>query len=389
MNRMTTTTWVEADHTRDKQSGRFARDLTFPDISLDSADFDLATFMQEPPTTPAPLTLHQPVIYTNVNGDDEHALIVGFTEHGWPSLVTRTPGTLNDTDDFEFTVDPRYVGPDLDVSPDLVRRQTAAATNGADVARKLTDMDAAGINAYLGSLRVRDRLNVDGRGDRERTFEMNVNEASRALDDLVARDLMSHEMHAWTDVDGYSGQPQEFVDVANTFEDEGHTVARAVILGAMIDSYGPWADKSNVDTDSLSEVIDDAKDLAERMAASRTASEAIDAEVNQVTLDESDRVFGEQVRNLPVRKAASFERARTVVATAFAALSDNDLLDWEQKEWLKDVDEDEDDAKLVRAAGQAAILRHFQEETAVSDKHLDLIDGIYKAAITKWAKSVA
>lgn len=393
---MTTTIapFREADVLRDV-AGKFSgKAQTAPELTLEPAsEFDLATFMQEPPTEPVPFEILQPVIYTDVAGEDVHGTIVGFTDDGWPTLMDRTRGTLSETGDIKFTVDPRYVRPDDEVSLDAVRRQRNGLAAGIEAATQLAalpDEETIGIDSYINSLHVRDRLSVDGRKDWAETYMDTRRQGERALDDLVHRDLLNWEAASWTNLEGGSAAPQEFEDVSNAFDSEGFVVARGALTAKMLDSFGEWTHIDGDTSANLTAAVDGGRELGNRMRESGSATEPIDTEVDAVGLNDAEKVFGGHVAGLPARKGAAYRKAVEAANTAFDALARYNLLDPDQRTWTKGRGSaTTDDAILVRAAGQAAILRHFQPETGLGDAQLDAISTVFDGAVKKWAKSAA
>lgn len=398
MKIMTTTSapFREADVARDVAGKFTGKDQSAPELTLSTDDFDLATFMQEPPATPEPFAVLQPVVYTNVDGEDVYGTIESINiveDTTYLTLRDRVRGTLSETGDDTLIVDARYARPDDEVSLDAVRRQAAglaAATESARELSKLPDIEVTGVDNYLNSLHVRDALEVDGRKDWADSYLVARNDAERALDDLVHRDLLTWEAASWVNLEGGAGCPQEFDDMSNAFDAEGWVVARAAVAGKMLDSYGPWAHTIDGTAKELNDATVTARALGHRIAESTGATDTIDTEVDAVGLDASDEVFGGHVRGLSQRKATAYRKAVHAADSAFGQLARYNLIDHEQKMWTTGpTDAKGDDAVLVRAAGQAAILRHYQPETGLTDEQLDTISSVFDGAVKAWAKKTA
>lgn len=388
----TSTLFREENVTRDA-AGKFAGPAhTAPEVAFGDT-FELATFLQEPPTEPEPFTTLQPVIYTTVDGEDAYGTVMGVTEHGWLDIVDRTPGTLGDTGDERTLVEPRYVRPDDDLPPGAALRQSTALDAALTCARNLTDLNDAergGMDSYQDSLEVRDALRVDGRSDWVREDLRVRNTVDRGLLDLARRDLLSWDALGWPNVET-SDAPDEFHRLSDAFGHNGWVTAQAEASATMLASYGDWA---HIDEDTLSDALAagrTARELGVRMSASTDAAGQVDAEVDAVGADAAERVFGGHVGTLPDAQATAYRDAASAASTAFDALDRSDLLGFDQRIWLTRyaADERSEHERLIRAAGQAAILRHFQPETGLTDEQLNAISDVFDGAVRSWSAEPA
>lgn len=392
----TTSTRVVPIQPRDAK-GRFgATDHTLPELTLDAdGDFDLATFMQAPPTEPAPFTLLQPVIYTGLGDEETHATVVGIDDEGYLQLLEREPGSFAEStyEDRTFTVDPRYVREDTDVSLEDIRRQgravEAAAQRAAELASSGT-WGTHGIDAYASSLQVRRWSLAEDKGAWERHQEI-AGRVDRAVSDLVQRELLAPQVESWLYLEGESGTPDEFNSASEAFDDDGRTLARTFVQAEALAEFKDFTALHSDDLDKVTAALQEARELGQRMELAESATAAVDDDVNAMTVDEAREVFGAAVEKLPVRKATAYRKACLAVTDAFDQLSNYSLISRnEHREWAYQPGHESDPgATLVRLAGQAAVLRHFKPETGLTDAQLDAISTVFDGAVKTYEKGIA
>jgi hypothetical protein len=388
----TTAPWDASLHPREA-TGKFdTKNQSAPELALDAADeFDLSSFMQEPPTAPEPFTLLQPVIYRNVDGEDEHAIITSISDDGFLVLTHRTPGTLNDTDDDEFAVDSRYVREDFDISRDAIRRQARGLSAALAVADEIThasQTERDGIDSYLDALAVRDELAVDGRTDWLASFRAAESNAQTALHDLSSRDLIAAEVESWAYLEGYG--PREFDQLTEAVDVDGVVVARGATQAAVLEEFGEWSMADEDDLTLLKTSLADARDLGARLAESRDAASEVDNSIDDLGED-APTVLAAAVNGLSQRKATSYRKALIAMNTAFSKLETRRLIGYENNVWSPNAlgASVEDGAVLGRAAGQAAILRHFQPETGLTDAQFAAVASVFDGAVKAHLKRTA
>lgn len=381
-------------------AGKFTgKDQSAPELTLDEAggsDFDMATFMQEPPAVAEPFTVHQPVIYTDVNGTDVYATITGFSSDGWPEIDERAEGTISEHTGDTRIVDPRYLREDTTLPLGATRMQREGLAAVDTFAASITDAtedEIAGIDAYQDSLRVRDMLKVDGRSDWDAERIRVNNSLSRATDHLIQNDMLSDNVSAAIEFDEYSPVSDKVRAATGRLSSDGQDIASRAARAELLTAYDGWGSIEADDVEAAKADFEAARDLGRRMAASANAHDAIDAEVEAVGLDECDQVFGGHVRKLAKTKATAYAKAEAAIDVAFTALADGpnrysyiDILNADQRAWARANSGEAEDVTLVRAAGQAAILRHFQPETGITDAELDTVTAVYQGAIKAWAK---
>lgn len=391
---MTTTSapFREADVLRDT-AGKFSgKSQSAPELTLND-NFDLAAFMQEPPTSPEPFTNLQPVVYRDIDGTDIHATIVGFEDNGYVRIAERTPGTLADCDDEDRLVDPRYLTEDLDISQDTLRRQQRGVDASIELAKQLTKAGrktAYGLESYTSSLHVRDQLKVDGRTDWADTHAGACRAADAALDDLSRRDLIIPAVASWTALSGESTSPKEFDKLREALGWESESVATGALQAKVLEQYEGISDISDADLDVLTRAVSEAASLGERMSDAVLAADEVNADADAIGPEAAAAIFPAHVEGISQRKKAAYRKAVGAVSEAFELLERFDLLDSKHQAWgrlsARSVNEE---AILTRAAGQAAILRHYQPETGLTDAQLDAISTVWDGAVAAHSKAAA
>ncbi|WP_040570481.1 hypothetical protein [Microbacterium sp. 77mftsu3.1] len=390
----------EHDVQRDVAGKFTGKDQSAPELTLDEAggsDFDMATFMQEPPTVAEPFTVHQPVIYTDIDGTDIYATVTGFSSDGWPEIDERAEGTINEHTGDTRVVDPRYLRADetLPTGATRLQRQGLAAVDTlAESISSASDEEIAGIDAFKDSLRVRDMLKVGGRSDWDAERTRIATALDRAVDHLTKNDILSDNAAFAIEFEDSKPAGGEKVQAASArLGIDGLALASVAARAQLLTAYDGWSVAEEEDVELAKANLEAGRDLGRRMAASANAHDAIDAEVEAVGLDECDRVFGGHVRKLAKTKAAAYAKAEAAIDVAFTALADGPnrysyigILNADQRAWAIANSSQDEDATLVRVAGQAAILRHFQPETGITDAELDTVTAVYQGAIKAWAK---
>lgn len=393
MMSMTTTSapFREADVLRDT-AGKFSgKGQSAPELTLGD-DFDLAAFMQEPPTVAEPFTPMQPVIYREANGEDVHASFVGTEDSGFVRIVERTPGTLGDTEDEVRIVDGRYLREDLDISVDTLRRQARGLDSATAFAREIAQRPASmlrGFDQYADALHVRDQLKVGGRTD-----HVEVNQAARravdnSVDDLARRDLAHRTTISWLYLDSDPDQPAEFRKAEDAVGDS-YEHLRAGLQAKFLTEFGDIADIGEGHVDIALDAINDACDLGERMDAAVLAADSVDADTDAIGAERAAAIFPAHVNGLSQRKKVAYRRAVGIVSEAFETLERYGLLDDAHRTYGRaSTSPASEEAILVRAAAQAAILRHYQPETGVTDAQLDAISAVWDGALAAHSKAAA
>ncbi len=365
-----------------------------PEVSFDAnGDFDMASFMIEPPATPEPFAAFQPVIYTDIDGNDVAATVISeYPDYpGWLVLDKREAGTIGDTEGVKFNVEARYVRPDDTVSMDAIRRQTAAyeaVTEFLDEVAKRGEEGNEGLNRYTAALEARDRI----QGTRARNdFDRAQNAAHRELMRLADSDILSRDVLALFEFEDQD-TVAAFRDAYAVIGYEGATAMQSVVYAKALEQYRGWVDEDVLE--DVAFIYDEAEELEAMRLSSLGSHGGVDDKVSKLSLDECIEEFGGHVKRQSKTRAAAYEKARANIDKAFEALYDAGLFNMDQQDWYdirkfevgRGEHGDSPAAGLVRAAGQAAILRHFQKLAKVSDKQLDIVEGEFEAAYTAWEK---
>lgn len=392
---MTTTTiapFREADVIRDT-AGKFSnKDQSAPELSLDG-DFTLASFMQEPPTVAEPFTLLQPVVYRDVDGTSVHASVVGVENDGFVLIAERTPGTLGDIDDDYRLVQERYLSEDLDISADTYRRQQRGVDAARALAREIATAKQSmrnGLDSYEAALEVRDHLKVDGRTDWAQSQRDSGRAVDAALDDLQRRDLIAPSVLSWTYLEGETGTPEEMDQLNEAVSFSGFPHARSALQAKVLEQYGDLAFIGDGHIERVNASLQDAFSLGERMSDAVLAADGVDADADAIGADAAAKIFPEYVSGLSQRKKNAYRKAIGAASEAFETLERYGLMDSHHHAWgewsTRPVSEE---AILTRAAGQAAILRHYQPETGLTDAQLDAISTVWDGAVDAYSKAAA
>jgi hypothetical protein len=390
----TTTTWDAALHPREA-TGRFdTKEQSAPELSLDDAsdDTDLSDFLQAPPTEAPGFAVLEPVLYQDVNGEEVHAFVGAVRDDGWLVLSHREPGSLTDIEwESDFTADPRYVRTDPDISTVVIARQSAAVDAMRVNARELADApgeDIAGINAYTESLGVRDAMKVDGHSNHLRAFLDTEQAATHAIGELAQRDLIAGEVEGWAYLEGYG--PDELQGACDAVDDNGLIVARASVQAAVLSEYDEWSVMDVETVTGLQQHVTSARDLGHRMSAATTAASGVDADIDTLGDDAEPRLAA-AVAKLTESRAARYRKTVAKMNDAFERLERAEIIGRENHDWSPErhCASPNDASVLGRAAGQAAILRHFQPETGLTDTELNRIDKLFNGAMRAPAEKAA
>lgn len=392
---MTTTSapFREADVLRDT-AGKFSgKDQSAPELTLGEGDYDLANFMQEPPTVAEPFTSFQPVVYTDIDGNDVHATITGFEENGYARIVERTTGTFSDVDDDTLIVEQRYLREDLDVSRDAVQRQRRAlvgATQRAVDITKATKAERAGLDSYDNALLVRDQLKVDGRTNWHESHTTAVKAMELAAEDLQHSNHLAPDIIHWASLDGSTDVPDEFTKVDEAVGWEASTQVSAVLRAQIVEQYTDTIDVDEQQITRVNDSITDALDLGTRMSDAVLAADLVDADADAIGAELAEEIFPGVVKNLSQRKKLAYRKAVGAVSEAFETLERYDLLDRKHAAYGRHAGRTDGEAAiLARAAAQAFILRHYQPETGLTDAQLDAISTVWNSAVTAHNKAAA
>lgn len=393
---MTTTIapFREADVLRDT-AGKFSgKDQSAPELTLGSDDFDLATFMQEPPAVAEPFTPFQPVVYTDIDGNDVHATITGFEENGYARIVERTPGTFGDVDDDTRIVEQRYLREDLDVSRDTVQRQqraiVGAVQRAVDITKESTSA-RAGFASYDNALQVRDQLKVDGRTDWHDSHSAAVRAMDLAAEDLEHSYHLAPDVVRWAALDGSTDVPDEFIKVDEAVGWDGSAQVSAALRAQLVEQYTDIIDVDEQQIARVNASITDALDLGTRMSDAVVAADEVEADADAIGDERAEALFPAVVSTgLTQRKKLAYRKAVSAVSEAFETLERYDLLDRKHAAHGRHGDRVEGEAAiLTRAAAQAAILRHYQPETGLTDAQLDAISTVWDTAVAVHSKAAA
>ena len=398
MTIMTTTSapFREADVARDVAGKFTGKDQSAPELTLSGeADFDLTGFMQEPPTTPTPFTVLQPVVYTDVDGDAVHGTVVSAETDGWLAIVERTPGTVFETDDAgdSYLVEARYVRDDLDASRDTILRHQRGIDAASGLATALADADDdefEGVNLYEDSLRVRDQLKVDGRTDWASSYSDVYRRVDHALETLTRYDHFSNEALSWSYMEGNPDVPQPFSRLDSVTLPSGMNTVRGGIQAKMIEPYAQFAAISDGDIERLNGAVDSGLDLGRRKHAAEDAANDVDDRVDAIGVEGAERAFPAHISSLSQRKLLAYRKAVAAASDAFDALERHELLHGTHRVWGSlSRNPATEEATLIRAAAQAAILRHYQPETGLTDAQLNAISNVFDGAVAAHQKSAA
>lgn len=393
----TTTAWDASLHPREA-TGKFdTKAQSAPELALDSDDsFDLSTFMQEPPAVATPFQVHQPVIYTDATGEERHATIVSTEVDGYVFISERTPGYLFDYDDMDSErVPARYVREDPDIAPGDFRRYTESMAAATDYAARIavaTEAEHDGLSKYSESLKVRDLLKVDGRTNWEATYQNARGRVDRALSQLQRDDFVTADISQWVGMSAYPDvdTPKAFENAADKLHLGGEPVAEAALQAKALT---PFAEQVAIEAGDLDTVTDAAEEgfaLGRRIKAAVRAAGNVDRTVDELGYDTAEAVFGDHVKGLSQRKGTAYLRAVEKVNAAYDDLERYDLIHPNLDSWgWRSENPDTVAGNLVRAAGQAAILRHYQEETGLTDKQLDAISTVFDGAVESANKAAA
>lgn len=391
---MTTTSapFREADVLRDT-AGKFSgKSQSAPELTL-SDEFDLESFMQEPPTVAEPFTTLQPVIYSDVDGSDFHATIVGFEDHGYVRISERTPGTFGDYDDEDRVVESRYLREDTDISTDTATRQQRGIDASTRVARaitKATNAERAGLDSYDDALHVRDQLKVGGRTDWYHSHVAGIRAVDAAISDLEHADLITRTAVSWTSLDGSGDAPAEFHKADQVIGWDNATHIRAVLQAKLVEQYEDTVTIGDGQIELMNNSLTDAFDLGSRMNAAVLAADAVDSETKAIGEDGAAAIFPTHVDGLSQRKKAAYRKAVGAASEAFETLERYGLLDDAHRPFGREGDRPvSEDAILTRVAAQAAILRHYQPETGLTDAQLDAISTVWDSAVAAHSKAAA
>ena len=390
---MTTTIapFREADVIRDT-AGKFSgKDQSAPELTLGD-DFDLASFMQEPPTVAEPFTAFQPVIYTSVDGDDLHATIIGIEENGYVRIAERTPGTFGDFDDDYRLVEDRYLREDHDVSSEAVQRQkrglSAATQLAVDIAGK-SSAALSGLDSYEDALHVRDQLKVDGRTDWNATHVASVNAVDVAIEDLAHGHHVAPAILGWAALDGSTGTPDAFTKADEAVSWDASAHAAAALKAKLVEQYDGIVDIGDGHIERVNASLGDALDLGTRMSDAVLAADEVEADADAIG-EAATTVFPAHVSGLSQRKKAAYRKAVGAVSEAFETLERYGLLDTKHRPHGRNAERVvSEDAILTRAAAQAAILRLYQPETGITDTQLDAISTVWDGAVAAHSKAAA
>ena len=394
MGDMTTTSapFREADVLRDT-AGKFSgKSQSAPELTLDADDIDLRDFMQEPPTVAEPFTAFQPVVYTDVHGTDIPATVVAFEGNGYVRIAERTPGTIGDYDDEYRIVEERYLREDLDVSRDDVQRQqralNAATELATDIVTKPKDA-LAGLDSYGDALHVRDQLKVDGRTDWHASHTSSVNAVDVAIEDIEHEQLMSPTVLGWAALDGSDGTPDAFRKADDAVSWQASTQLGAALKAKIVEQYADNLSIGDGHVERVTASLVDALALGTRMSAAVLAADEVEADADTIG-DAAETVFPAHIEGLSQRKKAAYRKAVGATSEAFDTLERYGLLDTKHRPFSRwgDRPTTEQDI-LTRAAAQAAILRHYQPETGLTDAQLDAVSAVWDGAVAAYAKAAA
>lgn len=389
---MTSAPFREADVVRDT-AGKFSnKEQSAPELTLDD-DFDLAGFMQEPPTVATPFTILQPVIYRDVTGDDLHASVVGLEENGYVQIVERTPGTLGDVDDVYRLVEARYLSEDLDVSQDSFRRQQRAVDAATTLATELVAAKPAalrGFDVYEESLQVRDQLKVGGRTDWASSYRDSCSAVDSAVYDLERRDLIARTVLSWVELEGDDTAKAVFEQLNEAIGWDSSTRVSRALQAKTVEQYDGIAFIGDGHVTRVNASVPEALSLGERMSEAVLAADLVDADADAIGAETATKVFPEYVSGLSQRKKVAYRKAVGAASEAFETLERYGLLDDSHRPWGRWSERPAtEEGILTRAAGQTAILRHYQPETGLTDAQLDAISTVWDGAVAASAKAVA
>lgn len=391
---MTTTSapFREADVLRDT-AGKFSeKGQSAPELTL-GEHFDLAHFMQEPPAAAEPFSALQPVIYRGVDGSDLHASVVGVEENGYVRIVERTPGTFGDIDTAERLVEARYLTEDLDISRDSFLRQERGVTAATTVAEQIASATAhqrSGIDSYTESLQVRDQLKVDGRTDWATSFAQSTSALDSAIYDLERRDLITSTAASWMALDGDKSAPAAFDNANEAVGWDSSSFVSAALQAKLLEQYGDIAIIGDGHVERVNSSVAEAFDLGERMSQADHAADLVDADADAIGAEAASQIFPAYVAGLSQRKKTAYRKAVGAASEAFETLERYGLLNDSHSPWGRWSERPvNEEAILTRAAGQAAILRHYQPETGLTDAQLDAISTVWDGAVAAHAKAAA